>query len=75
MADTDHFVEVCYSKDGGRNWSNWKRRDLGAVGKYEQRIRLMRLGRGRQWVFRIRVSSPRKHDLLGAVLTPEQTDD
>lgn len=75
MADTDHFVEICYSKDGGRNWSNWKRRDLGAVGQYEKRIRLLRLGRGRQWVFRIRVSSARKHDLLGAVLTPEQTDD
>ncbi|WP_286075698.1 hypothetical protein [Stenotrophomonas sp. 59] len=74
MADTDHFVEVCYSKDGGRNWSNWKRRDLGAIGRYEERIRLQRLGHGRQWVFRIRVSSPRKHDLLGAVLTTEPTD-
>lgn len=75
MADTDHYVEICYSKDGGRNWSNWKRRDLGATGQYEKRIRLMRLGRSRQWVFRIRVSSARKHDLLGAVLTAEQTDD
>lgn len=74
MADTDHFVEICYSKDGGRNWSNWKRRDLGAVGQYSKRVRIFRQGIAIGWVFRIRVSSPRKHDLLGAVLSPEQTN-
>ncbi|NGM56484.1 hypothetical protein G5C63_19450 [Stenotrophomonas pavanii] len=75
MADTDHFVEMCYSVDGGANWSNWKRRSIGEVGQYAKRVRFMRLGKSRQRVFRIRVSSPRKHDLLGAVLTPELTDD
>jgi|LNAP01.1.fsa_nt_gb hypothetical protein len=75
MADTDHFVEVSYSKDGGHNWSNKKRRSIGQIGQYEQRVKLMRMGRGRQWVFKITVSSPRKRDLLGAVVTVEQTDD
>lgn len=75
MSDTDHWVEMCYSVDGGANWSNWKRRSIGEVGQYAKRVRFMRLGKSRQRVFRIRVSSPRKHDLLGAVLTPEQTDD
>lgn len=74
MADTDHFVEVRYSKDGGRNWSNWKRRSIGQIGQYQQRVKLMRLGVSRQWVFDIKVSSPRKRDLLGAVVTAEQTD-
>ncbi|NIJ86993.1 hypothetical protein FHY35_004043 [Xanthomonas arboricola] len=73
MSEADHWVEVCYSKDGGRNWSNWRRRSLGAIGEYEQRVKLLRLGRGRQWVFKIRVSSPRRHDLLGAVAYIEPT--
>ncbi|WP_312707309.1 hypothetical protein [Stenotrophomonas sp.] len=75
MNDTDHFVEVSYSKDGGHNWSNKKRRSIGKVGQYEQRVKLVRMGRGRQWMFKITVSSPRKRDLLGGVLTVEPMDD
>ncbi|MFD0130198.1 MULTISPECIES: hypothetical protein [Bacillati] len=75
MADTDHWVEICYSVDGGATWSNWKRKSIGEVGQYAKRVRFMRMGKSRQRVFRIRVSSPRKHDLLGAVLTAEPTDD
>lgn len=74
MNDTDHFVEISYSKDGARNWCNNKRRSIGQIGQYQQRIKLMRLGIGRHWVFKIRVSSPRKRDLLGAVVTAELTD-
>lgn len=75
MPDTDHFVDVSYSKEGGRNWSNRRRYSIGKIGQYQQRIRLLRLGRGRQWVFRITVSSARKRDLLGAVVSVEGTDD
>jgi len=74
MADTDHWVDISYSKDGGRNWSSVRRYSLGKIGEYRKRIRILRLGRGRQWVFRITVSSPRKRDLLGAVVTVERTD-
>lgn len=75
MNDTDHFVNVSYSKDGGRNWSNIKRRSIGQIGQYQQRIKLRRLGLGRTWIFKISVSSARKRDLLGAVVTAELTDD
>lgn len=74
MADADHKCLVCYSRDGGRNWSNWKEFDLGAVGEYERRVKLKQLGIGRSWIFKVRVSSPRKHELLGAVVTVERTD-
>ena len=74
MADTDHFCRVRYSKDGGRNWSNWRERSIGQIGKYEQRVKLLRLGRARQWVLEIEVSSPRKSDLLGAVVSIEPTE-
>lgn len=75
MPDTDHFADISYSKDGGRNWLNKKRRSIGKVGQYEQRVKLVRMGRGRQWMFKIAVSSPRKRDLLGGVLTVEPMDD
>lgn len=74
MADTDHTLRFRYSKDGGRNWSNWKDRSLGAIGEYRKRLRLMRLGPGEQWVFEFTTSSARKTDVLGAVMSPEQTD-
>lgn len=74
MAETDHKVLICYSKDGGHTWSNWKERDLGATGEYGLRVKLQRLGVARQWIFKIRVSSARKHDLLSAFVTAESTD-
>ncbi len=67
----DHHVLVRYSKDGGRNWSNWKKRSLGAIGEYQQRVRFTRLGEGYRFVFQIQISSPVKRDLLGASLRIE----
>jgi len=68
---SDRKLEICYSKDGGNNWSNWREKSLGELGEYNQRIRIMRLGSGRNWVFKIRVSSPVKRDLYGAVASIE----
>ena len=73
---SDHYVEMCYSKDGGRTWSNWQRRSIGDVGEYQDRLRQrwQQLGASRQWVFRIRVSSPRGRDMLGAVANIQVLD-
>lgn len=70
----DHIVMLRYSKDGGRNWSNWKYRDLGEAGQYDKRQRFKGLGTMRRVVFEIAVSSSRSRDLLGAVVNLEQTD-
>lgn len=67
----DHHVLIRYSKDGGHNWSNWKKRSLGAIGKYQQRVRVTRFGNGYRFVFQIQISSPVKRDLLGASLRIE----
>lgn len=64
---SDRKVFVCYSDDGGRNWSNWRERSLGEIGEYNKRIRLNCLGSFRNRLMRIRVSSPVKRDLLGVV--------
>lgn len=67
----DRFIEVCYSDDGGHNYSNWRRKDLGAIGQYNKRIRLTRLGSTRSRVWKIRTSSPIPTELHGAVAVVE----
>lgn len=66
LGNTDHFVSLRYSDDGGRNWSNWKTVSLGAIGQYAKRVRFKRLGDFRNRVFEIQVSSPSQRDLLTA---------
>lgn len=63
---SDRKVFLCYSDDGGRNWSNWRERSLGETGEYNKRIRFNRLGSFRERIWRIRVSSPVKRDIIAA---------
>lgn len=70
----DHTVRIRYSKDGGRNWSNWKEKSIGAIGEYQQRVQWHQFGEARTIIFEIAVSSPRKRDLMGAVANIEQTN-
>ena len=60
----DNFIEIRYSKDGGHNWSNWRTLTTGNVGAYQTRVVARRFGQGRQIVFQIRDSSPRRCDLI-----------
>lgn len=66
MTDTRKAM-MCYSDDGGRTWSNWRERSLGAQGQHQKRVRFNRLGAFRARIWRIRVSSPIRADLLGGV--------
>ena len=61
-------IQVCYSDDGGRNWSNWREIPLGLVGEYRKRQRIRRLGAARQRVWRIRTTAPLTVHVLGAVV-------
>lgn len=61
---TTHYLDIRYSHDGGRNWSNWRTVDLGTVGSYGRRCRIRRLGSGFQPIFQFRDTSPFKADLL-----------
>lgn len=67
-------VDIRYSKDGGRNWSDWRTLDMGDTGAFVKRIQAHRLGRGFQWVFAVRVTDPVKADILAASVKIEQTD-
>jgi hypothetical protein len=55
-----------YSKDGGHTWSNEVWRDIGAIGEFKWRALFLRLGRGRDWVFRFRITDPVKTVFIGA---------
>lgn len=63
---TDRKAIFRITRDGGRNWSSWKERDLGEVGEYRKRVVLNRLGRARTASIAVRVSSPVKATILGA---------
>lgn len=67
-------IQLRYSRDGGRNWSEWRHLDMGEVGDFVKTIAARRLGRGKQWVFDLRVTDPVRADLISmsAQLEAEQ---
>lgn len=64
---TDQYVRLQYSDDGGSTWSYWDQEEIGEIGEYGKKIAFTRLGSTYQRVYRVRVTSPRKSDFLGAV--------
>lgn len=71
---SDNFLRLQYSDDGQPNFSNWQEEAIGEVGEYGKRVVFTRLGSFRQRVIRIRCSSPRRRDILGAVATLQGTN-
>lgn len=67
------LVQIRYSDDGGRTWSNWREGAVGPLGNYRRRIRFHRLGSSRQRVFEISATGPGRRDLLSASLSVEST--
>lgn len=67
-------IDLRYSRDGGRNWSDWRKLDMGDVGDFTKRVQARRLGRGESWVFDVRITDPVRADLMGAEWMPEQCE-
>lgn len=67
----EHEALLSYADDSGHNFKNWKSRSLGERGQYGKRVRYHQLGQTLNRVWRIRVASNGKRDLLGAVLQAE----
>lgn len=78
---TERLIEICYSDNGSRDWTNWRARSLGvgagdspvsgsplvpAPDQAIERAIFRRLGMAINRSWRIRVSSPVKVDLLSA---------
>lgn len=43
-AGSDPMIEMRYSRDEGKNWSNWRSTSLGTMGQYRQRAQFRRCG-------------------------------
>lgn len=65
---SDPQVMLQVSRDNGRTWGNEMWRSLGAIGEYLTRVWWTRLGRSRDWLFRLRVSDPVKVVIAGGSL-------
>jgi hypothetical protein len=63
---TNHFIELRYSKDGGRNFSNPRVKDIGGTGQFIAKATFPRIGRGEQFIFEISDESPYRGDFIGA---------
>lgn len=61
---TPSSVDIRYSKNGGRTWSNWRTVSMGKQGDFVKETRAHRWGISRQWVFHFRVTDPCKRDML-----------
>jgi len=51
---TGGTVQMRYSTDGGRRWSEWKTRHLGDTGVFHRTVQLRRLSAGRDLVMHVR---------------------
>lgn len=61
-------VMLQISKDGGNTWGNELWRSAGAIGVYLTRVIWRRLGKARDWNFKIRITDPVKVVIIGAYL-------
>lgn len=61
---SEALVQLRWSDDGGRTWSNWHTRRLGEIGEYKTRARWRRLGRFRERSFELRITDPITADIL-----------
>lgn len=74
VSSNDASMDLRYSKDGGYNWSDWRKLDIGATGDFMKKIQARRLGIGRQWVIEVRVTDPVRADIFAASIMSEPTE-
>ena len=65
---SDPQVMLQVSRDNGRTWGNELWRSLGEIGDYAKRVWWTRLGRSRDWLFRLRMSDPVRMVIAGGSL-------
>ena len=65
---TNPTLDLRWSRDFGKTWSNWVTLDIGADGEHETRVRHTQLGQGRNWVFEVRIAARIQKTIIGASL-------
>lgn len=64
---------LSFSKDNGRTWSAEAWAAIGMMGKYLTRVVWRRLGVGRDWLFKIRITDPIPVVITGASIRAQDT--
>ena len=61
-------ISMSMSKDSGHTYDSdtWVPMSMGLIGEYKARAIWRRLGQGREWVFKFKISDPVKRVILGA---------
>lgn len=60
-------IMLSWSKDGGVTFGKLQQwRSMGKIGEYLQRLRWLRMGNARQWVFQIQISDPVPRVIIAA---------
>lgn len=72
---SDRKVQVTVQRDGSLEKVATREKELGELGQYGKRVRLNRFGQARRFDITIRVTSPVKADLMGAVARVEVSGD
>jgi hypothetical protein len=65
---SDPMMMLAVSKDGGHTYGTERLTTLGKIGEYKARAEYRRLGRGRDWLFKLRITDPVKRSLIGGYL-------
>jgi hypothetical protein len=63
----DDIFELSYSKDGGHTYSNGQQRNAGEGGDWARRVIWRKLGKARNWIFRIRTHCTKRPIIKGVV--------
>lgn len=72
---TDTQIWLSYSKDGGSTYGNEIDGDIGEAGEYAKRVIWRKLGKARNWTFKIRTWSPNRVILKALYLRPYGVSD
>lgn len=61
---TDRNLQLRYSDDGGRNWSEWREKNLGEEGDRIIPVTFRRMGFTEHRIYQIRDVSPIRQDIV-----------
>lgn len=65
---SDPMLMMRYSNNGGRTWSNEKRKAIGQAGQYGRRVRFGPTGSGANRVWEVSMTDPVKWAILGGMV-------
>jgi len=65
VSEVTPVAGLSISKDGGKTWGAESIRSMGKIGEYRRRLLWRSVGRSKDKVFRLRISSPVKRIIMG----------